>query len=49
MGTLQQHEILVMLLALATLLASARFLGELARRFGLPSVLGEILAGQEDR
>jgi K+:H+ antiporter len=35
----------VLLLALAALLATARLLGESARRFGLPSVLGELVAG----
>jgi len=34
-----------MLLALATLLAFARAFGEVARKLGLPAVLGEIIAG----
>jgi Kef-type K+ transport system membrane component KefB/mannitol/fructose-specific phosphotransferase system IIA component (Ntr-type) len=34
-----------MFLALGLLLASARLLGELAKRFNLPAVLGEIIAG----
>jgi Kef-type K+ transport system membrane component KefB/mannitol/fructose-specific phosphotransferase system IIA component (Ntr-type) len=39
------HDILVFLLALATMLASARLLGELGRSAGLPLVVGEIAAG----
>jgi Kef-type K+ transport system membrane component KefB/mannitol/fructose-specific phosphotransferase system IIA component (Ntr-type) len=39
------NEIVVMFLALGILLSFARFLGELARRFNQPTVLGEILAG----
>ena len=39
------HEVLVFLLALATLLASARLLGEIARAMGLPLVVGEMTAG----
>ena len=45
MSMLDHREVLVFLLALATLLGAARVLGELARRFGQPAVLGEILAG----
>jgi Kef-type K+ transport system membrane component KefB/mannitol/fructose-specific phosphotransferase system IIA component (Ntr-type) len=40
-----EHEVLVFLLALATLLASARLLGELSRALGLPLVAGELAAG----
>lgn len=40
-----QSDILVMFLALGTLLASARVMGEIARRWNQPAVLGEILAG----
>jgi Kef-type K+ transport system membrane component KefB/mannitol/fructose-specific phosphotransferase system IIA component (Ntr-type) len=39
------HDVLVFLLALAVLLASARFLGELARGVRLPLVVGEMAAG----
>jgi Kef-type K+ transport system membrane component KefB/mannitol/fructose-specific phosphotransferase system IIA component (Ntr-type) len=39
------HDVLVFLLALAALLASARVLGEIARWLGLPLVGGEIAAG----
>ena len=40
------HEaLLLLLLQLALLLIVARLLGELARRVGLPSVVGELLAG----
>ena len=39
------HDVLVFLLALAALLASARVLGELGRALGLPLVAGEIGAG----
>ena len=45
MDTLNQSEITALFLALGLLLATARLLGELARRFNLPAVLGEILAG----
>jgi Kef-type K+ transport system membrane component KefB/mannitol/fructose-specific phosphotransferase system IIA component len=45
MDTLTHSEITAMFLALGLLLASARLLGEMARRFNLPAVLGEILAG----
>jgi hypothetical protein len=38
------HDVLVFLLALATLLGSARLLGELARAAGMPLVVGEIAA-----
>jgi Kef-type K+ transport system membrane component KefB/mannitol/fructose-specific phosphotransferase system IIA component (Ntr-type) len=39
------HDVLVFLLSLATLLASARLLGELARALQMPLVVGEIAAG----
>ncbi|MCP3176125.1 MAG: cation:proton antiporter [Desulfuromonadales bacterium] len=45
MEVLSHHEITALFLALGLLLATARLLGETARRFNLPSVLGEILAG----
>ncbi|MHB1157927.1 MAG: cation:proton antiporter domain-containing protein [Phycisphaerales bacterium] len=45
MDRLSPHEIVVMFLALGTLLGCARVLGELAKRFNQPAVLGEILAG----
>lgn len=45
METLNHSEITALLLALGLLLATARLLGELSRRFNLPAVLGEILAG----
>jgi Kef-type K+ transport system membrane component KefB/mannitol/fructose-specific phosphotransferase system IIA component len=45
MDTLTHSEITAMFLALGVLLASARILGEAARRFNQPAVLGEILAG----
>jgi Kef-type K+ transport system membrane component KefB len=38
-------DVLAFLIGLAVLLGSARLLGELCRRFGLPSVAGEIVAG----
>jgi Kef-type K+ transport system membrane component KefB/mannitol/fructose-specific phosphotransferase system IIA component (Ntr-type) len=40
-----EHDVLTFLLSLATLLATARLLGEIARAAGLPLVVGEILAG----
>ena len=42
---LAHHALLLLLLQLALLLIVARLLGELARRVGLPSVVGELLAG----
>jgi Kef-type K+ transport system membrane component KefB/nucleotide-binding universal stress UspA family protein len=39
------HDILVVLVQLALLLLTARGLGEVARRLGQPSVVGEIMAG----
>jgi Kef-type K+ transport system membrane component KefB/mannitol/fructose-specific phosphotransferase system IIA component len=45
MDTLTHNEITALFLALGLLLASARLLGEVALRFNLPAVLGEILAG----
>ncbi|HEY9619606.1 MAG TPA: cation:proton antiporter [Crinalium sp.] len=42
---LGHHELLLMLLELALLLLTARGLGELMRRFDLPPVVGELLAG----
>ena len=38
-------DVLTLLVAVATLLALARLLGEVARRFRQPSVLGELVAG----
>ena len=40
-----EHQVLVFLLQLAVLLLSARALGQVARRCGLPSVIGELGAG----
>ncbi|MEO6419542.1 MAG: cation:proton antiporter [Polyangiaceae bacterium] len=40
-----EHETLVFLLSLSCLLGVARLCGELARKFGMPLVVGEILAG----
>lgn len=45
MSRLNAHEVFVMFLSLGVLIASARALGEVARRLNLPSVVGEILAG----
>ena len=42
---LGHDALLLLLLQLALLLIVARLLGELARRIGLPSVVGELLAG----
>jgi len=44
-GALSVAEITILLLSLGVLLLTARLLGELARKFGQPTVLGEILAG----
>lgn len=40
-----EHDIAVFLVGLASLLAAARILGELARRFRFPAVAGELTAG----
>jgi len=45
MASLSAPEITAFLLSLAILLASARLLGEIAKRLNQPAVLGEILAG----
>jgi Kef-type K+ transport system membrane component KefB len=45
MNSLSTHELCVFLVGLGVLLGSARFLGELARRFGQPAILGEIITG----
>jgi len=42
---MNDHDVLVFLLALGTMLATARGLGELARLAGLPLVVGELVAG----
>lgn len=44
-SSLNPSEITTLFLSLAVLLVTARALGELARRFQQPAVLGEILAG----
>jgi Kef-type K+ transport system membrane component KefB len=43
--TLSEEQVLLALLALATILCAARAAGEIARRVGQPEVLGELLAG----
>jgi Kef-type K+ transport system membrane component KefB/mannitol/fructose-specific phosphotransferase system IIA component (Ntr-type) len=45
MQSLSHQEVTVLFLSLGILLASARFLGEIARSFQQPAVLGEIIAG----
>jgi Kef-type K+ transport system membrane component KefB/nucleotide-binding universal stress UspA family protein len=40
-----EHRLLVFLLQFAVLLGGARLLGAVARRFGQPSVMGEVIAG----
>ena len=45
MESLGAREITAMFLALGSLLAAALILGELAKRFNQPAILGEILAG----
>ncbi|WP_394842677.1 cation:proton antiporter [Pendulispora brunnea] len=40
-----EHDALIFLVALATLLGMARLLGEVARAFGMPLVVGELIAG----
>jgi Kef-type K+ transport system membrane component KefB len=44
-GILTPSEITIFLLSLAVLLGVARLFGEIAKRYGQPTVLGEILAG----
>ncbi len=45
MPHLTQPDVMTMFLALAVLLGTAKFAGELMQKLGQPSVLGEILAG----
>jgi Kef-type K+ transport system membrane component KefB/mannitol/fructose-specific phosphotransferase system IIA component (Ntr-type) len=45
MDHMAPHDVMVVFLALAALLASAKFAGELVKKFNQPSVLGEIIAG----
>jgi Kef-type K+ transport system membrane component KefB len=45
MDRLSSHEVVVMLLSVGILLTAAKALGEVAKRFKQPSVIGEILAG----
>ncbi|SDL96521.1 Kef-type K+ transport system, membrane component KefB [Geoalkalibacter ferrihydriticus] len=45
MEVLSHHDVTILLAGLGVLLATARLLGEIARRFQLPAVFGEILAG----
>src|SRR5512138_2731210 len=45
MRGLSEHQLLVLLVQFAVLLGAARLLGGLARRFGQPSVMGEVIAG----
>jgi Kef-type K+ transport system membrane component KefB/mannitol/fructose-specific phosphotransferase system IIA component (Ntr-type) len=42
---MHENDVLVFLLSLAILLSSARLLGELARRMGLPLIFGELASG----
>lgn len=44
-GILTPSEITIFLLSLAVLLGVARLFGEIAKKYGQPTVLGEILAG----
>lgn len=44
-GPLSYEQVTVFLLAFGVLLGTARLFGEIARKFGQPTVLGEILAG----
>jgi Kef-type K+ transport system membrane component KefB len=45
MNHLAPHDVMVVCLTLATLLASAKVAGELVKRLNQPAVLGEIVAG----
>jgi Kef-type K+ transport system membrane component KefB/mannitol/fructose-specific phosphotransferase system IIA component (Ntr-type) len=42
---MHESDVLVFLLSLAVLLSSARLLGEMARRLGLPLIFGELASG----
>jgi len=44
-GAASHSEVLQLVIQIAVLLATARFLGGLAQRLGQPPVVGEILAG----
>src|ERR1700761_8298457 len=45
MPHLSAHDVMIMFLALAVILASAKFAGEVMRKLNQPAVLGEIMAG----
>src|SRR6185295_5553039 len=45
MGKLASNEVLQFLLILTILLAVARIMGELFKKFGLPAIIGELLGG----
>src|SRR5262245_48149544 len=45
MGKLATNEVLQFLLILTILLAVARFMGELFKKFGLPAIIVELLGG----
>ncbi len=45
MHSLSHHDIITLLIQLATMLLAARLLGELARKLHQPMVVGEIIAG----
>src|ERR1700761_6120783 len=45
MPHLAAHDVMIMFLALAVILGSAKIMGEIMRKLNQPSVLGEILAG----
>src|SRR5688572_30336360 len=45
MPALTAHDITVVLLSLGVMLALARILGEVFRKFNQPAVIGELLAG----
>ncbi len=45
MSSMSHGEIVTLLAALGVLIGTARLLGELARRFGQPAVIGELFAG----
>ena len=44
-GSGEIHYVTVLLLSVAAILGVARLLGEIAQRYGQPSILGELLAG----
>ena len=45
MGKLATNEVLQFLIIITVLLATARIMGELFKKFGMPAIIGELLGG----